>query len=336
MKVIYVILFLFLQNYFYAQTLSARVVDNNDNPVEGVKVFFDRSTIVAFTDNSGFFEIPKSAEIANAYLIFYHPLFEIIIESETDDLLPVYQLSQRADNLKVINYNSSPFSKKEMLSVFKRTLFGSTKSARNAEILNEEDISLKFDESNNTLTVKSVQPLYIINNVLGYHLEYHLEQFEVEYSALSLEDENISFINNAGYSYFKDVDNTKSGIRDRLLQSSFRYFLKALINENYKALNYKIVVDDKKIKPSDLFRIEQDDENLFKITFNSSIIDNQDDEYFLAKIEFLQKDDVKIIELFKPFLLVDQYGNILNTQDVRVIDNISNKRLADKLPINYN
>jgi len=318
------------------QTLKAKVVDHKGNPIEGAKVFFNQTTVSSSTNKSGVFEISKPAAVGNAYLIIYHPLYESLIESETNDLLPTYTLNQKADNLKIINYNSSPFSKEEMCSVFKRTLLGTTRNAGDSKIVNQEDISLKFDESNNTLVAKAAQPLYIINNALGYHIEYHLEEFEIQFSTQSLEDENIDFIYNSGYSYFKDVDPSKTKNRDKILQSSFRYFFKSLIEENYKALDYKIVVDAKKIKPKELFRVKKENDNSYRITFNSRIIENQDNEYFLAEIEFYQKNEAKILELFKPFLLVDQFGNIKNSGDFKTTDNVSNKRLADLLPINYN
>lgn len=336
MRYLFLSILLFLFQMSKGQNLKAKVVDQNDNPIEGVKVFFDKSTVASFTNKSGWFEIPKTDQVSTAYLIFYHPLFETLIESETNDLLPTYTLSQRADNLKIINYNSSPFSKEEMFSVFKRTLLGTTRNAGDSKIVNQEDISLKFDESNNTLVAKAAQPLYIINNALGYHIEYHLEEFEIQFSTQSLADEYIDFIYNSGYSYFKDVDPSKTNTRDKILQSSFRYFFKSLIEENYKALNYKIVVDGKKIKPKELFRIKKENDNFYRITFNSRIIENQDNEYFLAEIEFYQKNEVKILELFKPFLLVDKFGNIINSGDLKITDNVSNKRLADLLPINYN
>jgi hypothetical protein len=85
-----------------------------------------------------------------------------------------------------------------------------------------------------------------------------------------------------------------------------------------------------------LFRVQKVNENSYRITFNRSIIENQDNEYFLAEIELYQKNEVKILELFKPFLLVDKFGNIINTDDLQIVDKVSNKRLADMIPINYN
>jgi len=336
MKYIFVTIFSFFFQLSLGQTIKAKVVDEDSNPIEGVKVFFYKSTIMAHTNSSGIFEISKPAEVGNAYLFFYHPLYESLIESETDDLLPVYQLSQKADNFYVNAYDNSPFSKKEMLSVLKRQLLGTGKNARNSDIINLDKVFVEFDTSNNTLKAKSVNPLYIINENLGYHIEYHLEEFEVEFSARSLEDNDIDFLFNSGYSYFKDVDRTKTKSRNKILESSFKYYLKEIINDNYKSLKFNIVIKDKKIKPQDLFQIKRENENLYKISINNRFIDHQKDEYFSIEIGFYGKNETKILKLYKPYFMVDKFGNILNTEDFETIDDISNNKLADLLPIDYN
>lgn len=336
MKVIYTILFLLMHISFYAQSFTARIVDYNDNPIEGVKVFYDNSTIASFTNKSGVFEIPKPTEVSGAYLIFYHPLYELNIESKTEKLLSTYILNPRADNLKVTNYNSSPFSKKEMLSVFKRNLIGTGKNARNTKIINEEDINLKFIEANNTLKAKATQPIIINNEALSYNIEYHLENFEIEYSAKILEDKFVDFIYNSGFTHFMELDNTKTKERDKVLKTSLKYFFKELVNENYKALNYKIIIEEDKIKPQDLFKIKKTDDGVFEIIFNKSIVKEQDGEDFFISIEFHSKEQIKILELTKPYIQVNEYGIFLNNRDIQVFDDVSNNKLADIIPIDYN
>lgn len=116
------------------------------------------------------------------------------------------------------------------LKEFKSVFFGKTNNAEECKIVNEKDLDFYFDEEKNVLHAYSDQPLKIINNALGYEMEYFMDDFYF--------DKNNGVVLNNGNSIFIEME-TKSKKklakwrmeRNRAYQGSVRHFFSALYTD---------------------------------------------------------------------------------------------------------
>jgi hypothetical protein len=336
-----------------SQTLSAQLLDFNEQPVEGVKVFYDQSTISTFTDINGVFEIPVSQRIPNPKLVFYHPDFEIYMVSKTTKIKPKYYLKPK-EKTEISNASSSLFSTEEMLVVFREMFLGSSINANQTRIGNKDVLQFRFDTINYKLYASATEPLQIRNEALGYTIEYYLDEFEIEFSANSLQQEYINYSFFYGYSLFKDIDSTKVKEREIAFNGTMKHFFKQIITGNFNNIKSKIFLEKRKIRLKKLFDVQQLNPNLYKLNLNRNYVDYKDDGDFTFYIQpHYKKQASRIyhynlarqpyhenlsssVKLFRPYILVDNYGNALDQEYFEISGDIFDINIADRLPLDYN
>lgn len=68
------------------------------------------------------------------------------------------------------------------LKEFKELFLGYSKNASQCKILNEDVLNFYFDRKENTLYAFAKEAIQVENKALGYKIDYHLEEFRIEYS----------------------------------------------------------------------------------------------------------------------------------------------------------
>lgn len=337
----------------FSQTLKAKLLDFQEQPVVGVKVFYDKSTVFTYTDNNGVFEIPCISVIPNPKLIFYHPNYEIFEAPVTDSLRSDYYLKQRKEETKALNNSSTYFTAEEMYQVFRENFLGRTGNTKKIAILNKEVIQLDFDTINHSLSAKAFEALQVQNNALGYHIEYYLKDFKLEYSANTLDNDFLDFKFYDGYSLFKDIDNTKTKQRKKAYEGTINHFFKNIIQEDFKKIKSKVFADKKRIRLKKLFNVREIKEGIYKLQLKSEMLNHQDDGDFILYIQphhtkrgsrtyyfsgsghTYYKNKSSTLALYRPYILVDKYGNALDKEYFGISGEILDVDLADLLPIEY-
>lgn len=336
------------------QTLKAELLDFNERPIEGVKVFYDNSTVSTFTDKRGVFEIPVSRCIPDPKLVFYHPDYEIYIETNTKKIRSTYYLKPKKNRTEITNASSSLFNTEEMFAVFRENFLGTSRNPRQIRIANEDVLQLRFDTINYKFYANASKPLKIINEALGYTLEYYLDDFEIEFLADILQQEFIDHTFFHGYSLFTDVDTTKVKERENAFNGTLNYFFKQIITGNFNNIKSKIFVENRRKRPKKLFDVQQINPNLYKLHLNKDYVDYNAEGYFTFYIQpHYKKQASRIyhynlnrkpyyenmsssITLFRPYILVDNYGNALEQAYYTISGDILEIELADRLPVEYN
>lgn len=352
-----IIINVYIYSYWsYNQNLSATLLDLESEPIEGVKVFYDKSTISTYTNGDGVFEISIIPENPNPTLVFYHPNYKIYEVSISDKLRSTYYLETKTDDIAISNPSSTLFSAEEMYQVFRENFLGRTGNTKKTNILNKEFIQLRFDTISNKFSARA-QPLQIQNNALGYHIEYYLEDFEIKFSAYSLQPEFIDYMFKYGYCLFKDIDSTKrvTKRRQKAFEGTINHFFKKIINEDYKRTKYNILVNDKKIKLKNLFDVQEIGKDIFKLKLRDDLIYNEDQEDFMFYIQQYYKNQASSrvyyyneigmpyyknkssrVLLLRPYILVDENGNPLDKDYFEISSEILEIDLAELLPLDYN
>lgn len=193
------LLLIFLPIWAFSQnSISGTVISETDGqPIVGVSVFINNSTIGTVTDVNGNFMLRNLStgkhEIVVS-IVGYHKL-SAVVEVPSSPLK--IQLKEKVTELKeveIIAFDKNGWQNWGKL--FMDTFIGTTFNAEKTQLKNRKDLRFKFYKSEQILVVSAVKPLIIENKSLGYDLEYHLETFEINFP------KKTSLY--AGYPFFKE------------------------------------------------------------------------------------------------------------------------------------
>jgi len=144
------------------------------------------------------------------------------------------QLKPSSIALKEVVLEPIPFSRKEMLAVFREQFLGRTKGGKNCIILNEDAIQFSYTSKEFKLTAFADEKIKVKNNYLGYIIEVDLIDFYAIYNKRSLSNDYLRGSYFAVTSFFKEMkDLGKSFNKNRTSAylGSPKHFFKNLIEK---------------------------------------------------------------------------------------------------------
>ena len=153
---------LFLITPLLAQTINGKIVDENNSPLYGVSVYFDGTTIGTTTDNLGFFEL-NIQSLPNATLVISYIGYESIYLNTIQSPIEL-KLKPSSIILKEVVLEPIPFSRKEMLAVFREQFLGKTKGGKNCVILNEDAVKFSYTSKEFKLSAFADEKIRVKNN----------------------------------------------------------------------------------------------------------------------------------------------------------------------------
>jgi len=335
MKYLSIICFLFLSQSVFSQALSAKVVDESNEPVVGATVYFDGTTVGVITDLEGVFNITKPLNLSEATLVIMMLGYETIYIKDVSKLQKTYRLKPKALSLDQVDVYDSPFSREEMLAVFNTYFLGTGKEARKCEILNPEDIILYFVVKDNTLYAKAANPIDVQNDYLGYKVRFDLKTFKIEYKTTTLDEKFLMESFYAGYSFFEDTNPKRDRVRHNVYFSSLNFFFRSLVNDNLDLTNFGVGFDGDLQNPKRVFDVKQMEENLYKVSLKHRELDISTGDFLPTTIILTHKYDVSNLLFKSPEIHVDGYGNNLDYDKIRLLGELSEFRIAKMLPTNF-
>lgn len=255
MKYVCSLLFLSFSFIIQAQTLQGYVHDEVDgNPLPGAFVYLDGTTYSATTDASGYFSITTPQKLNTKLVISYIGYMNIALHdpyqyTEAITILMRPQVTQL--NEVVITKNKGPFSRKEMLEVFRDNFLGQSRAARSCRIANEDDIDLYFDTDNNILYAKAYKPLQIRNNYLKYNIVFDLTDFALQYTDKTLNPAYQKGAYFAGTTFFTDIADDASVYKKRknAYLGSTQHLMKTMASGDWENQKFELFVNSLKARP---------------------------------------------------------------------------------------
>lgn len=186
MKAIPLILFCFLTLSILAQkTITGKVIDNNNNPLEGASVFLNNTTIGTISNENGEFELRAPND--NYTLVIYFMGFKTVqkpITLEKDEYVTV-QLEEDNELLNEVALDINPKNNFKDFKRFRQAFIGNTNFAQGCEVLNPEVLKYYLNSRTSKLTVRAKKPIEILNSKLGYKIYYDLVKFTADAKATS-------------------------------------------------------------------------------------------------------------------------------------------------------
>ena len=260
MRIVLFLAFMLSFCFTSAQTISGYVYDEEDNkPLEGAFVYLDGTTLSASTDARGFFKLVTPQKYNAALLISFIGFESLRIEDPYKYDKP-FKVLLRTDAIslqEVVISKGGPFSRKQMLRVFRQQFLGKSKAGSSCKIENEDDINLYYNTGTNTLHASSYKTLRITNKRLEYTINFDLRGFSVSYNTKSLEDLYMSRSYFEGTTFFADISKNGSADKKRTeaYLGSVTHLMKTIAANDWQAQKFQLYADGWADNPDKYFKI---------------------------------------------------------------------------------
>lgn len=317
--------------------IHGKVYNENGEPIFGVSVYIDGSTIGTMTNEKGYFSLEIISD-TNSSLVFrslgYKTTF-INIKSTTYPLKII--LNEDVKELREVVVEKSLFTRKQMMKLFKEQFLGKNVAGRNCIIENENEIYFNFDSKSLILTAYSDVPLKIYNTYIGYKIDYELYDFQCKLSKLHMSSEYVTNVRFGGNSLFTDIEDSKKSIKRRLksYEGSTLQLFRNLIDNKWDKKSFVLYKRSFPTSPSEHFKVTKLENDIYKVELISKSEIVLNDKYVNSfNLLYKNKEQSKIVFNVSDFF-VDSFGVYSNYERILISGAISTKRVGDLLPTNF-
>lgn len=323
--------FLFFTAYTVAQvTVSGTVTDaTTREPIEGVSVFYDGTTIGTITNQQGKFTLTAKA-ILNTPLIISYIGFEPQLFTVQSDLdLGIVELKEKPVQLDEVVLAADTWSREKKLRYFRREFLGSTEAASKCTIENENDIWLYYNKEKGILYAQASKPIRITNAYLGYSLSYEMTSFETRIETTAAGYEWATSTYNAGIVRFSELYPIKPkkkflNNREKLYFGSPLHFLRALSNQSLAEVGFRVFLKGLQVYPYTPFSIQKLDNGLTQVEQKEPTV----------SVLFRDKLQSQMEIVSNPFF-IDTFGNHYPPNAVVFGGHFGEVRIGGMLPLDY-
>lgn len=331
--------FIFLPSVLFSQfKIEGYVYDESGESIIGSSVYLDGTTFGTTSNEFGFFSLQIPLK-SNSILVFSNFGYksEFIELQKVSGLLKI-TIKREVKELKEVVIEKNIFSRKQLMQLFKSQFLGENKAGKNCIIENEDQIYFNYDKKNYKLNAYSDEPLIIINNYLGYKINYQLKDFQCRLSKLSVRSDFVISCQYGGFSIFQEI--TRSDQIEKRRQQSYEgstlHFFRNLIINKWNEENFILYKGSFPTNPKEHFKVIPFDNNLYKVEIISkSEIVFQDRFISQFNILFNKKKQSKLMFYISDFN-VDSYGVYSNYESILLSGDISKQRIGDLLPTDFN
>lgn len=243
----------------YAQYLRGTVVDKDTGEIlPGATLYIDGTTVATPTDNNGNFGLDIKGLKSDLIVTYIgYVTLRITGPDRYNNKNMKVVLEKDLISLDEVIIGKGPFSRKQMMRVFKEQFLGTTRAGRSCSIVNEEDVFLFFDVTNNKFKAVARTPIVVRNNYLGYDIVFDLTDFELQFTSKTLDSHALRQSLFLGTSFFKDIAKNDKANKRRYenYQGSVPHFMRTIANESWQEEQFELFVDGLKTIPKNTLQL---------------------------------------------------------------------------------
>lgn len=315
--------------------IRGKVVDENKVPLAMANVYYDGTTIATITDKNGNFQLDNTFKLNTVLAVSFLGYQTQYLKIDSDKEFYII-LKEVVQSLNEVVIKKDLFSRKQKMQLFRDQFLGKTLFGRASKIENEADIYFVYDKDKTTINAFSDKPLIVINNELGYKITYELLSFECKFWKLSINSNDVVRSFFSGLSRFEETNSGSKIIKNRAkcYSGSQLEFFRNLKNKTLGKDSFLVFEKSYQVSPNDCFTIK-DTLGSKKVT-----VARQErglhSKKFVAEYSLLhkKKGQSKIIFETTSFY-VDQFGINSNIEDISFSGKLSEQRVGNMLPMNY-
>ncbi|MEM9895300.1 MAG: carboxypeptidase-like regulatory domain-containing protein [Bacteroidota bacterium] len=337
--------------------ITGKVLDSIGIGVANVNVFLSGTSIGSKTDALGEYrlaKIPKgSYRLVFSKIGFKTAVYEIN-EYNGTNRIQFHELEEDIIELKPVDvitkrYEDSESVRSQYLALFSQELLGSNYKERKCSITNPE--VLVFEREDDELRVSAMKPLTIVNQYLGYEVDYFLDTFEKDSNELRFR----------GNLRFKQITPKSKKEANRWNQrrvdsyfGSFNHFKYALLSEKVRKQGFQLYRADQlasvsfdksaRVDPATILHFKDD---YYQVNFPYYLIIEykKGEKLDLASVEdgSMGLDDPEVvntkrlagIKLLNDTVRLDISGQAMDQFAVGFHGYFAKERIATAVPLNY-
>jgi len=315
--------------------ISGTVIDESSKePLANVNVFLSNTALGDVTDAKGIFTIERvplgAYELVVSMIGYELQTIRIYLNQQRDKEYH-FKLKVKYLKGKEISVNATfPKEWKNHLKKFENLFLGKSKNASKCKILNPEYINFEYDEATGLLTASASEPIKIENRALGYIVNYYLLDFA------SIEDGEMRYLGRIKFDSLPPKNEKEKEKWDKnrfaTFNGSYRHFLSALANGKLFEEGFKIFGILKTIINGKTYYLDR---------VSSDTLLAPSNQEFERKLSFpnsltvVYKDQTSTLEMREPSVTINTLGQIYNPYALTTYGLWTKKRIADKLPLDY-
>ena len=310
-------------------SISGYVFDENTKePLLGVSVYYDGTTIGTVTNENGYFELSTSKRITGNLIIDFLGYQTVILSEVNEGPLANIFLKEELVELEEIVLLPDTWSRAKKLEIFKKEFLGNTRAGLRCKILNEDDIRLYYNTNENKLYAFAKKPILIQSKYLGYKVTYNLIDFEVNFFEQDSETPITQSTYLAGTLFFLDLNKlepNKKYVKNRektYLGSGLQY-MRSIAKQNLTESGFKVFKKGIQVDPRKVYSVIQISNGL------TQVIQREKDVSILFGRE---QSSIQVIS--NPFF-IDTYGNHTPGRKVFFGGKMGETRAGGLLPLDY-
>ncbi len=226
-------------------TINGQVRDSTTNvPISGVNVFLSGTNLGGVTDLDGFYMIDR-IPIGSYEVIFSHLSYDMVLtdaELMTQGVLTVNaqmaMASRMLDTLEVVSKRLIGLDERgKYVRIFEDEFLGRSVNAQKCVLMNPDVLDFIYDRKEDKLEVFALEPIVVINELLGYEITYYFDIFQKV-------GEFVNFYGKARFRNLKPENGKeeRKWLKNRIkvYHGSFLHFRRALIADELKKEQFRM------------------------------------------------------------------------------------------------
>ena len=308
-----VFIFLLIPFTLIAQrNVSGKITDANDNaPVAGASVFISNTTIGAFTDAEGHYQLKIPEEGAYKLTISYIGYQTVIKDIEPGNTPVEFNAALRIQEkeLEEVSVVEKVRFRQRDIDLFWKTILGESPSRNAIWVANPEAVYYYYNQETRILKVTCREPLQIFNFETGYQIHYVLNNFTYDYNK-NITDWSNQFVFSQLVPEDRKQDNNWEKKRRKVYNASLTKFIKSLYNNTLYEDGFVLASLQQNREPNNPYQIS--------LIQPGSILSEKSD------------DNSKTFDLSSAQVMLVCYGRSVNANDLDIIQHPQDKEFVKK------
>lgn len=325
-KTVLIIIASFLFVEAFSQVIEGTVFDKTSREViSNASVYFQGTSTGTLTDLDGRFRLDiskfRALPLTVSALGYYSNTLSGFITGQPLEVFLEPKIFEFDE--VIVNAKSQARERKTNMAILRKEFLGATANAFSCRITNEKDIRFRYSENGDTLKAFSLAPIHIINNALGFQIDYFLDDFRY------CQNQNSKYFSYKGTILFTEdsariADEKKSIERRRKFAylGSRMHFFRSLWTDSLKSAGFSTCNDaDMRLDYKSIV-FQQDAHTKYLSTQNK------------LGISYYNKQPTSRIILLKDRVYFDPSG-YFDESAIIWEGEMSRPRIADTLPYDY-
>jgi len=333
----FIFLFLLWSGMACSQTIRGIVLDENKQPIAGAEIYLDGTSIWTTSNDSGSYELSASHKVNTTLVVYYMGYEKQMVGNPFGQDFITTQLVPKETRLKEVKIVAEGiFKRADKLKVFREQFLGTTKAGKSCKILNEDDLYFFYDVKTDQLIASADVPIKIHNEVLGYDVEFSLQEFYIDFTHQSISSSHVKAWMIMGTTFYKDLTTSKNSYveaRQKCYDGSQMQFYRKLIHRQLGKDNFQLLKRGKVCNPDDYFTITQSD-GYYDITVKNTVLKPGESYLQSFTLDHKYKKDSYVV-FYTPTFSIDGFGNNDAFHEINFTGEMSKNRAGDLLPWDY-